>query len=134
MEYGVIVASILVPLFVFMLALRPFIKDTIKSELGNINARMEGIEKGFEGFKEGQRQSIDLYLQMTKPGNPHPDKEVLLEKLRNETITESEATLLQNIMLGEREQAERERDTLKAVAIIGILILIAIFLREVSRE
>jgi len=133
MEYAAIVLSVLIPLFVFMIALRPFIKDTIKAELVGIHTKVEGIEKGIEGFKEGQKQFIDVYQKLGKPNNPHPDKGILLEKLRNETITENEAIWLRGILTEEREQAERENNVLKVLAIIGILVLIGVIIYQVRR-
>jgi len=54
----------------------------------------------------------------------HPDKGVLLEKLKNDTITREEAAVLQQIMSEERQRAQEQNDILKAIVIIGILALI----------
>jgi len=139
-----IIGTILIPLMGFMLALRPFIKDSIKSELGTYEIRMlsevkdiklqiSGLERELAGFKEGQKSFIELYKVLSKPGNPHFNKEILLEKLNNDTITQEEARYLQQILTEEKEQAEKDNNILKAIIIIGVLVLIGIVLTKGSK-
>jgi len=70
---------------------------------------------------------------LSKPGNPHFNKEILLEKLNNDTITQEEARYLQQILTEEKEQAEKDNNILKAIIIIGVLVLIGIVLTKGSK-
>ncbi len=128
----IMVGSILVPLIGYMFALRGFIRDTATAAIGDVAVDIASLKSEFKAYRESQKEWIDLYLKMSKPGNPHPNKEVLLEKLKNDTITREEAIALQEIMAEERGKAESENDFLKLVIIIGVLALVATAISKAS--
>ena len=120
-----IIGSVLIPLIGFMFLMRGYIKDSAVSAVGDIPVELAAIKSELKAYKEGQKDLIDVYKQIGSLRNPHPNKEVLLDKLKNDTITREEAIALQEILNVEREKAENENDFLKAVIIIGILALVA---------
>jgi hypothetical protein len=120
-----IVGSIVIPLVAFMFAIRPWIRDTVKVTLREVEIDLAKIRSELGAYREGQKEFIELYKHIGNLKNPHPDKGILLEKLKNDTITKDEAILLQSIMTGEKLKAEEQNDILKAIVIIGILVLIA---------
>jgi hypothetical protein len=124
MEILAIVGSIVIPLVIFMFTLRPWIKDTVKLCLRDSEIELTKIRSELKAYREGQKEFIELYKLIGNLKNPHPDKGVLLDKLKNDTITREEAILLQSIMSGEKTKAEETNDILKAIVIIGILALI----------
>ena len=125
-----IIGSIVIPLGLFLFALRPWVRDTTKlavaESLGEIKIQLAVLSAEVKAYRDEHKQLIDLYQRkLSKRGNPHPDKEVLLQKLKDETITRDEALFLQQIMNEEQQKAEDQNDILKAIVIIGILALIA---------
>ena len=125
MEILTIIGSIVIPLVIFMFALRPWIRDTVKVTLRDVEIDLTKIRSELNAYREGQKEFIELYKHIGNLKNPHPDKGVLLEKLKNDTITREEAVLLQSIMTEEKLKAEEQNDVLKAIVIIGILVLLA---------
>jgi len=139
-----IVLAIVLPLIGLVLALRPWIKDIVKADLGEFNERMARIEGQSDAKMariEGQLDAMERYLKVliplyrsiTEAGNPSPNKDELLLKLENDTITKEEAIELQRIMEVEQRKAKEQNDTVKAIVIVGILVLIAIFLSKVTK-
>jgi hypothetical protein len=124
-NWWVVVLSVIIPLLAFMIALRPWIRDVAKSAVGDVGVELASLKAELKAYRENRKEFIDLYKLITQPGNPHPDKDALLEKLKNDTITRDEAITLQQIMNEERQKAEAQNDLLKAVIIIGILALVA---------
>lgn len=120
-----IIGSVIIPLVVFMFALRPWVRDTAKDAVSNIGIEVASLRAELKAYREAQKEYIELYKRLAKPRNPHPSKEVLFEKLKNDTITREEAIALQQILNEERQRAEEENDFLKAIVIIGILALTA---------
>lgn len=125
-----IVGSILIPLVGFMFLMRGFIRDTAIAAIGNVSVDIASLKAELVAYRDSQKELISLYLKVSIPGNPHPNKEVLLEKLRNDTITRSEAIILQEIMTAERDAAEDDNNILKAIIIIGILALVSVALNK----
>jgi hypothetical protein len=125
-----IIGSVIIPLVVFMLILRPWIRDVAESAVGNIGVELASLKAELKAYRETHKDFIDLYKQIGTLKNPHPDKEVLLDKLKNDTITRDEAIILQQIMSEERQKAEDQNDFLKAIIIIGILALVAAALNK----
>jgi hypothetical protein len=120
-----IIGSVIIPLAVFILALRPWIRDVAQNAVGNIGSELSALKAEVKAYRETQKDWIDLYKHLGYASNPYPDKDVLLEKLRNDTITREEAILLQEIMNAERQRAQERNDFLRVIVIIGILALIA---------
>ena len=124
-----IIGAILIPLMTFMITfmfrLRPFIKDTIKADMGDVMKELSSLKGEMKGYRDAQKLFIDLYKGKSNLTNPHLDKGILLEKLKNDTITREEAIYLQEILTAERNQAQQQNDFLKAIIIIGILALVA---------
>ncbi len=69
-------------------------------------------------------------MKISKPHNPHPDKDILLKKLYEGTITYEESTILQNILEDEKRSAEASNEFIKVLIIIGVLAFLAIVLAE----
>ena len=120
-----IVSSVIIPLLLFMLALRPWIRDVAKTAIGDVKVELATLKAELKAYRDTQKEFIELYKLVGHPRNPHPDKEALLEKLKNDTITREEAITLQQMMNEERQIAQEQNDILKAIVIIGILALIA---------
>jgi len=129
-NWWVVVLSVIIPLIGFMLALRPWIRDVAQAAVGNVGIKLASLETELKAYRESQKDFIDLYKKIANLKNPHPNKEVLLDKLRNDTITREEAITLQGILAAERDEAERENNFLKAIIIIGILALVASALKK----
>lgn len=130
MEYVVIVVSILVPLFIFMVALRPFIKDTIKSELskesGEVKHRLSSLETKIEPFWKFVNESVPDTLLKSK-GNPEPlsRRDELLLKYRDGTILPHERDELRGLLEVEQEQAKKEGN-LALLILLGLMIAVLI--------
>ena len=120
-----IIGSVIIPLVVFMFALRPWVRNTARDAVSNIGIELASLRAELKAYREAQKEYIEIYKLIANPRNPHPGKEVLLEKLKNDTLTREEAIALQQIMNEERQRAEEQNDFLKAIVIIGILALIA---------
>lgn len=86
------------------------------------------------GVKEQFKTYVEIYMKMSKPNNPHPDKEMLLKKLYDGTITLEETNTLQRIMEDEKRSAEAVNDFVKLLIIVGVLAFIAIVLAELSKN
>jgi len=123
-EIGIIIGSVLGPLIGFMFLMRGFVRDTAKAAVGDIAVDVATLKGELKAYRESQKDLIDLYKQVANPKNPHPNKEVLLDKLKSDTITREEAITLQGILNIERDEAEKENNFLKAMIIIGILALV----------
>ena len=121
-----IIGSVIIPLVVFMFALRPWVRDTARDAVSNIGIELASLRAELKAYREAQKEYIEIYKLIANPRNPHPGKEVLLEKLKNDTLTREEAIALQQIMNEERQRAEEQNDFLKAIVIIGILAAVAI--------
>ena len=138
-DWWIVVLAVLIPLFGFMLAMRPWIRDTVRAELSGLNERVGKLEVGFNTTNErlasveARLDAIDsrlvevilLYRKYPESSNPGPLKDELLLKLENRTITRYEAIQLEQIMEAEERRAREQNDTLKAVLIILILALLA---------
>jgi hypothetical protein len=139
-DTSAVILSVIIPLLAFMLALLPWIKHVIRSEISPLAERIAKIEGKLntfieqehsrvarleDSFKEQQKGFLDLYRDMAKIKNPDTDEGILLTKLKNETITNDEAIRLREIMNKRKQEAEQNNDFLKAILIIGILGLIA---------
>jgi len=124
-NWWVVVLSVIIPLIGFMLALRPWIGDVAKAAMGDVGVELASLKAELKAYRETQKEFIELYKHLGKLTNPYPAKEVLLEKLKNDTITTEEAITLQQIMNEERQRAQEQNDFLKVIVIIGILTLIA---------
>lgn len=129
-----IIGTIMIPLLGFMLLMRGFIRDTAIAAVGDISTQLATLKVEISAYRESQKELIEVYKLIAKPGNPHVDKEILLEKLKNDTITRDEAIALQEILLAERDAAEQEKNFLKAVIIIGILALVASAIKKQQEE
>ncbi len=119
-----IVGSVLIPLLAFMFALRPWIRDIAKVAGSDVKIGLASLNAELKAYREGQKELIEVYKRLGNLKNPHPNKENLLDKLKNDTITREEALELQQMMKEERQTAEGENDFLKVIVIIGILALI----------
>lgn len=108
-----------------------------------ISERLAKVEKGLEDIKEGLRREIDdLKERLTKvedlmgalraevasvaasigrTGNPNGRREELLNKLKDETLTRSEAEELDEMLREELEEAKKRGDTGTALAIALLL-------------
>ena len=127
--------GILAVVFIFFFrVVRSVDKDVsdLKSEHGE---RIKAVETSLEGAKEQLKVFIDLYRDATKgkPDNPGPRKRILLEKLKSNTITMIEARELKAVLEKEKKRASAGGDLVEAIAIIGILILIAIVIGELTK-
>jgi hypothetical protein len=129
-DIAIIIVSVIAPLVGYMFAIRGFVKDTARAAVGNISVELASLRSELDAYRESQKDLIDLYGRIANLRNPHPDKEVLLQKLKNDTITREEAIALQEILTSERDTAERENDFLKAVVIIGILALVLVAINK----
>lgn len=126
----IVIGTILIPLVGYMFAMRGFIRDTAIAAVGNVSVDIASLKAELAAYRDSQKDLINLYLKVSTPGNPHPDKEVLLQRLKDDTISRDEAIALQEIMTAERDAAEEDNNILKAVIIIGILALVTVALNK----
>lgn len=120
-----VIFSVIIPLVIFMFALRPWVRDSARNAVSGLGERVATIEGQLKTLIEQNKLFIDAYIKSQKIGNPDEEEGILLTKLRNDTITKDEAIQLQQIMNERRLAAESENDFLKVILIIGILGLIA---------
>lgn len=101
-----------------------------------INQKVNDLEKGYLAFQS----RITEYLQnvirgLPKTDNPGHDlaskREVLLAKLRTNEISRTEAMELNDILVKEKEAAEKRGDTVALIAIIlGLALLAAVLAKS----
>lgn len=76
----------------------------------------------------------DLTTKLKKMAeNADNDKDKLLEKLRDETITRDEALLLRDILEEEKKKAEDAKDTGLILAIIPLIALVEMIVDILSK-
>ena len=122
-----IAGSITIPLVVLILllvfGLRPWIRDTIRAELGDFRSSLEGRlakiegELGPLGDLIGQLVASQL---KSKPNPPVNHRNELLEKWERGQLTYSESLELRQILQDEARQAEETRRNLIILALIGL--------------
>jgi len=125
-----IAGSITVPLVVLVLllvfGLRPWIRDTIRAELGDFRGSIEGRLSKIEGRLEELGPLSNLIAQIvvsplkSKPNPPVSSRNELLEKWERGELEYSESLKLRQILQEEARQAEETRRTLIILALIGL--------------
>jgi hypothetical protein len=133
-EIIVIIGSIIIPLVGFILALRPFIKDTIKVELGDIRERLARLEESSRLANEYLPKLIPLLPKSLQSQNPEDRKTELLKKLENRTLTYNEAIELKNILEREAEEARERGDTMAVFAIMLFLLMLALAIAALGKK
>lgn len=103
----------------------------------DIDRKFEKIDDNFEEIEKvvkplllvHKEELVDAYFKMwgTHTGNPHFDKDDLLRKLRDGTISREESLRLQDILEEERKKANKTGGGGLWI-ILGLLVLLAIFL------
>jgi hypothetical protein len=71
-----VILSVIIPLLAFMLALRPWIKDTVRVEIRDVRERLARIEGRLEQIGVDTRKLANLM----PPSNPDGRREELLDK------------------------------------------------------
>jgi len=103
----------------------------------NIKRQFEKIEKPLKLLLLIHRKElVDSYFDFFGiKSNPHLDKEFLLRKLRDGTITHEESLRLKTILEEEKKQAEKKGGNIGGLLIIlGLLLLLAILLGGDEQE
>lgn len=79
-----------------------------------------------------RKEIVDSYFDFFGiKSNPHPDKELLLRKLRDGTITREESLSLKAILEEEKREIGNKKGGIGGLLIIlGLLLLLAILLGE----
>jgi len=99
----------------------------------DVDQKFEKIKKPLEALLFIHRKElVDSYFDLfVIKSNPHPDKELLLRKLQDGTITHEESLRLKAILEEEKKQAEKKGGNVVGLLIIlGLLLLLAILLGE----
>lgn len=161
MEVIAIVGTIVIPIFIFMLAMRPFLIDAaeravrdifikqteMEKRLENIESKIDSLERRFESKIDSLEKRFDgfvdrfdvflLNFESKATKNPlSPEiverRRYLTQKLKAGTITHDEAVELNEILEKELEEAKVMNDVLAIVAILLLLGLVAAFLSKSS--
>ncbi len=107
----------------------------LESSLGQrLKAVEVTMDVAMDSIKEQGKTYVELLMRISKPHNPHPDKEALLKRLYDGTITYEESTLLQSILEEEKRSAEASNDFIKVLIIVGVLAFLAIVLAELTKK
>ena len=126
-----IVFSIIVPILIFIIGLRPFIKDTVNAEVSefklNVERRVSNLEGRFQEWAPIINKLVpDLLKQISS--NPDSRRAELLEKWKAGTLNYKESIELRDILAREADEAEQARKTLIALG------LLALFIYALSKE
>ena len=119
-NWWVVVLSVIVPLIGFMLALRPWIKDTVRVEIGDVRERLARIDGRLDEIGKQTRGIADL--MPPAPSNPDSTRQELLGKWKQGTLTYEESVQLRDILAHEAEQADETKKVLIALGLIGLLL------------
>lgn len=96
----------------------------------SIDKRIEGVEQRINLLVIMHRKEIVDFYHKAWPhkSNPSTEKDILLRKLREGTITREESLRLREILENEKRAALAVGAVMAALAIGGLLLLIAILL------
>lgn len=130
----VAVASLVYTIFHFMYNEFKSVNTKISDLGSSLGQRLVAVEVAMAGIKEQYKTYVELLMKISKPNNPHPNKDTLLKKLYEGTITYEESTILQKILEDEKRSAEASNDFVKVLIIVGVLAFIAIVLAELSKK
>ena len=117
-----VILSVIIPLLVFMLALRPWIKDTVRAELSDFKVDIGGRLSRIEGRLEQIGLDTRKIADFMPPSNPNGRREEFLAKWRQGTLTYQESIELRDILAHEAERAEESRKALLTLGLIGLLL------------
>ena len=124
----VIIGSILIPLLIFIVALRPYVKDTVKAELVDFKtetlSKLSRIEGRLDELAPMGQLIATLVADKLKgeTANPSGRKNELLEKWQSGFLTYEESLELRDILTKEAAQAEENKKTLIILALLGLAI------------
>ncbi len=134
----VAVVGLVYTVFHFMYTEFNSVNKKISDLESSLGQRLKAVEVtmavAIDSIKEQGKTYVELLMKISKPNNPHPDKEVLLKKLYDGTITYQESTLLQSILEEERRSAAASNDFVKVLIVVGVLAFLAIILSELSKK
>ncbi len=118
--------AVIIPMIGFLLLFRPFIKDTIKAELGDfktdVTERLSRIEGRLEELGPMAQWIASQVVPKLKSeeANPNGHKNELLEKWKVGTLTYQESVELRDILAQEALQADEAKRNLIMLAYIGL--------------
>lgn len=132
-----VVLSVIVPLLAFFVALRPWIKDVIRSETSEfkvsvldkqstIERRLSTLEGRFQEWAPITQKVAERLME--RPSNPDGRRQELLEKWKAGTLSYQESVELRDILAKEAEEAEENKKNLVSLG------LVALFLYALSKK
>lgn len=113
------VIAVIVSLTCFILALRPWIKDVVRAEIGSVRERVAVIEEKLNQISLLTQKIADL---MPSKSNPNGKRQELLEKWKQGILTYEESIELRNILSHEALQAGDAKKALLTSGLIGLLL------------
>lgn len=146
-----IIGSVIIPLILFILALRPFIQDTARlavhdvgGDVRELRGKLDGLESSLRPLQElsrwAQLRGLDELLRR-QAGEAHSSlppqqaarRDYLMQRGRIGRLTVAEADELQNL-LEEDARDDLARGVISFAAFVLIVLGIAAIIRGLSRE